>query len=201
MPLAAANSDHLSTYSFMDISLDPFPYAGRNTRGCANFLFGCSCVCCIKALPFPRFCCKRHRGVHEHLCCCEALLYEHHHLSQTITHVRAIRQPIFCVCVMRCTSLNNRIIENVTPETSNTNVLLQLAPSDPSAGLASLMQEEEQRHCTLHGSSLMTASALCELMASSNHVCQVWMPWRNLFAVCCFPVHQQVSRTSSTTHV
>ena len=29
LPLAAANADHLATYSLMDISLDPFPYAGR----------------------------------------------------------------------------------------------------------------------------------------------------------------------------
>lgn len=28
VPAQAANSDHLSTYSFMDISLDPYPYAG-----------------------------------------------------------------------------------------------------------------------------------------------------------------------------
>lgn len=29
LPLAAANSDHLATYSIMDISLDPYPYAGK----------------------------------------------------------------------------------------------------------------------------------------------------------------------------
>lgn len=37
MPLAAANSDHLSTYSFMDISLDPFPYAGAITKAADHF--------------------------------------------------------------------------------------------------------------------------------------------------------------------
>lgn len=29
LPLAAANADHLATYALMDISLDPFPYAGE----------------------------------------------------------------------------------------------------------------------------------------------------------------------------
>ena len=30
LPLQAANTDHLSMYAFMDISLDPFPYAGES---------------------------------------------------------------------------------------------------------------------------------------------------------------------------
>mmetsp|Transcript_37645 Transcript_37645/g.111342 ORF Transcript_37645/g.111342 Transcript_37645/m.111342 type:complete len:770 (-) Transcript_37645:253-2562(-) len=33
LPLVAANQDHLSMYAFMDISLDPFPYAGAGRRG------------------------------------------------------------------------------------------------------------------------------------------------------------------------
>jgi hypothetical protein len=33
LPLAAANADHLGTYALMDISLDPFPYAGEKGKG------------------------------------------------------------------------------------------------------------------------------------------------------------------------
>jgi hypothetical protein len=39
LPLAAANSDHLATYSLMDISLDPFPYAGTTTT-CESLYMG-----------------------------------------------------------------------------------------------------------------------------------------------------------------
>lgn len=34
LPLAAGNADHLHTYSLMDISLDPFPYAGEPLPPC-----------------------------------------------------------------------------------------------------------------------------------------------------------------------
>ena len=33
LPLQAANTDHLSMYAFMDISLDPYPYAGERILG------------------------------------------------------------------------------------------------------------------------------------------------------------------------
>ena len=33
MPLVAANSDHLATYACLDISLDPYPYAGVGGGG------------------------------------------------------------------------------------------------------------------------------------------------------------------------
>jgi protein O-GlcNAc transferase len=39
LPLAAANSDHLATYALMDISLDPFPYAGTTTT-CESLYMG-----------------------------------------------------------------------------------------------------------------------------------------------------------------
>ena len=39
LPLAAANSDHLGTYAHMDISLDPFPYAGTTTT-CESLFMG-----------------------------------------------------------------------------------------------------------------------------------------------------------------
>lgn len=39
LPLAAANSDHLATYALMDISLDPFPYAGTTTT-CESLFMG-----------------------------------------------------------------------------------------------------------------------------------------------------------------
>ncbi|KAG1668374.1 hypothetical protein FOA52_004883 [Chlamydomonas sp. UWO 241] len=46
LPLLAANSDHLSTYAFMDISLDPFPYAGTTTT-CEALFMGVPCVTLI----------------------------------------------------------------------------------------------------------------------------------------------------------
>ena len=39
LPLAAANADHLATYALMDISLDPFPYAGTTTT-CESLYMG-----------------------------------------------------------------------------------------------------------------------------------------------------------------
>lgn len=33
LPLAPGNTQHLATYSLMDISLDPFPYAGACVAG------------------------------------------------------------------------------------------------------------------------------------------------------------------------
>lgn len=39
LPLAAANSNHLGTYAHMDISLDPFPYAGTTTT-CESLYMG-----------------------------------------------------------------------------------------------------------------------------------------------------------------
>ncbi|KAK9810285.1 hypothetical protein WJX72_008008 [[Myrmecia] bisecta] len=38
LPLAPANADHLATYAHMDISLDPFPYAGTTTTLCVECL-------------------------------------------------------------------------------------------------------------------------------------------------------------------
>ena len=39
LPLTASNSDHLATYSQMDISLDPWPYAGTTTT-CESLYMG-----------------------------------------------------------------------------------------------------------------------------------------------------------------
>lgn len=39
LPLAAANADHLATYGDMDISLDPWPYAGTTTT-CESLFMG-----------------------------------------------------------------------------------------------------------------------------------------------------------------
>lgn len=50
LPLAAANRDHLTQYALMDVSLDPWPYAGTTTTteslymGEPNFLFFHVCV-------------------------------------------------------------------------------------------------------------------------------------------------------------
>ena len=44
LPLAPATSDHLTTYGEMDISLDPWPYAGTTTT-CESLFMG--------ALPSP----------------------------------------------------------------------------------------------------------------------------------------------------
>lgn len=43
LPLLASNTDHLTTYSIMDISLDPYPYAGTTTT-CEALLMGVPCV-------------------------------------------------------------------------------------------------------------------------------------------------------------
>ena len=39
LPLTAGNADHLATYAHMDISLDPFPYAGTTTT-CESLFMG-----------------------------------------------------------------------------------------------------------------------------------------------------------------
>lgn len=39
LPLTAGNHDHLATYSQMDISLDPWPYAGTTTT-CESLFMG-----------------------------------------------------------------------------------------------------------------------------------------------------------------
>ena len=39
MPLTASNSDHLAIYAWMDISLDPWPYAGTTTT-CESLYMG-----------------------------------------------------------------------------------------------------------------------------------------------------------------
>ena len=39
LPLTASNSDHLATYAWMDISLDPWPYAGTTTT-CESLYMG-----------------------------------------------------------------------------------------------------------------------------------------------------------------
>ena len=39
LPLTASNSDHLATYTWMDISLDPWPYAGTTTT-CESLYMG-----------------------------------------------------------------------------------------------------------------------------------------------------------------
>ncbi len=43
LPLAVANSDHLGQYCLMDISLDPFPYAGTTTT-CESLYMGVPCI-------------------------------------------------------------------------------------------------------------------------------------------------------------
>ena len=43
LPLAPANADHLGTYSGMDVSLDPFPYAGTTTT-CESLYMGVPCI-------------------------------------------------------------------------------------------------------------------------------------------------------------
>ena len=43
LPLMAATADHLSAYSLMDISLDPFPYAGTTTT-CESLFMGVPCL-------------------------------------------------------------------------------------------------------------------------------------------------------------
>ncbi len=40
LPLAPGNAQHLATYSLMDISLDPFPYAGACGRACRSWCCG-----------------------------------------------------------------------------------------------------------------------------------------------------------------
>jgi hypothetical protein len=39
LPLAAATPEHLGTYAAMDVSLDPFPYAGTTTT-CESLYMG-----------------------------------------------------------------------------------------------------------------------------------------------------------------
>ena len=39
LPLAPATADHLATYGVMDISLDPWPYAGTTTT-CESLFMG-----------------------------------------------------------------------------------------------------------------------------------------------------------------
>ncbi|GAX74309.1 hypothetical protein CEUSTIGMA_g1758.t1 [Chlamydomonas eustigma] len=43
LPLRIGNSDHLSAYSYMDISLDPYPYAGTTTT-CESLVMGVPCL-------------------------------------------------------------------------------------------------------------------------------------------------------------
>ena len=50
LPLAPANADHLGTYAGMDVSLDPFPYAGTTTT-CESLYMGVPCVTLAGALP------------------------------------------------------------------------------------------------------------------------------------------------------
>ncbi|KAF5828446.1 O-linked N-acetylglucosamine transferase [Dunaliella salina] len=43
VPLVAGNTEHLATYSSIDISLDPFPYAGTTTT-CESLFMGVPCI-------------------------------------------------------------------------------------------------------------------------------------------------------------
>lgn len=43
LPLAPSNYEHLSSYSIMDISLDPYPYAGTTTT-CESLYMGVPCI-------------------------------------------------------------------------------------------------------------------------------------------------------------
>ena len=42
LPLQAANTDHLATYAFIDISLDPYPYAGETLESLSQSLLSIS---------------------------------------------------------------------------------------------------------------------------------------------------------------
>ena len=49
LPLAPATTDHLATYGVMDISLDPWPYAGTTTT-CESLFMGTRHAAILKSL-------------------------------------------------------------------------------------------------------------------------------------------------------
>ncbi len=84
LPLAAANADHLATYALMDISLDPFPYAGTTTT-CESLYMGVPVitlagtglhpvllvltisVSCTWAAPCCRLTCSKEHSISQHV--------------------------------------------------------------------------------------------------------------------------------------
>lgn len=53
LPLTASNIDHLATYAWMDISLDPWPYAGTTTT-CESLYMGVPVISLAGQPTYPR---------------------------------------------------------------------------------------------------------------------------------------------------